>query len=413
MRNLLTGFFILLLLLAITCIPACGGGGGGDGGGGDLVADYDLEGEEYLADPDTPIDRFCKMFSIPWAVANSGNGWESFPWPYFGFTGDKNVAAGLDVKVLVQGAPLIAEGVTNGDGRVMFSHVPTGILIMVITGTDGHQYYAPVQISDGVTSHFQAVVYTNPDTGIVELTGKTIHDSDSDGEPDDSFSFAIYGRPVDLNTQGMIILHDGTTTSVDANGDGDYTDSGDKTFTEPDDDGISSDQGDGDEDNDGILDTVDEDIDGDGIPNTEDPDIDGDGLLNESDPFPGGITPLDDFDPPYKDADVPYPGVNTLSQIDSYVVEVIFPRAYDDKHEPVTYNIYYSTTTPIDFGSAEIQRFKPMNPDTPDGLYHDNIFVNPNQVYYFVVRAEDAAQPPNEDQNTAEMNIWVDPNYPN
>ena len=371
------------------------------------------EAEVRAISGEEPLSRttISKGKTISFANAFSGNGFDSFPWPYFGFTGDKNVAAGLGVQIIVQGTPIIAEGATDGNGRVMFSGLPSGFLILVITGANGHKYYTPVEITDGVTSHMMAVVYTNPDTSIVEITGKTIHDGDSDNEPDDQFSLAIYGRPADFNTQGMIILHNGSTTNVDSNGDGDYLDPGDKSITEPDDDGISSDEGDGDEDNDGIRDPDDPDIDGDGIPNEDDPDIDGDGIPNGSDPYPDGITPNDDFEPPYKDVDVPYTGVDTLVQIETDVIEVVFPRAFDSQSEPVTYNIYYSTTSPIDFDTAMKQSFKPLNPDTPDGFYHDNLLVVPDQVYYVVVRAMDAAQPPNEDTNTSQMDIYVDPDY--
>ncbi len=411
MRNLLTGLYVLLLLIGIAVVPSCGGGGSSGGAEGDLIADYDLEGEDYLADPDTALERFCKMFSIPRANAISDLGWDQYPWPYTGFTGERNVAAGRPVRVLIEDVPYIAEDVTDASGRVRFSNLPIGFVTLAITGADGHQYLVPVEISEGVTSHTKALVSRNPLTGTVEISAKTIHDSDGDGSNDDLFSLAVYGRPRNFNTGGVIIRHEGNTSYVDNNGDGDVNDPGDETITEPDDDGISSDAGDGDEDNDGIPDNADDDIDGDGIPNDEDPDIDGDGIPNESDTYPDGITPNDDFTPPHYGTGEPYPGIDNLAQIDTDTITVTFWRAHDNltADEDISYNIYYSTTSPINFDTAERQRFRPINPDTPDDRYNDNITaLITGQIYYVAVRAMDAAQPPNEDTNTVEMEIYIE-----
>jgi len=408
MRLKLAFLITLLLLAGIAMIPACGDGGG-TGGSGGLIADFDLEGEEYLADPDTPLERFCQMFSSRIAYALPDLGFNPNSYPFNIFTGARNAQEGLQVIISSPDMTLIAQSSTNTSGRVQFSDLPTGFLMMTITGEDGNNYNIPIQISENTESRTRVLVFRNPDSGDVEVTSKTIHDGDADGMNDDDFSYAMFGRPRNQQTGGQIHLHLGEETRIDGNGDGDFNDPEDENINEPDDDGVPSDEGDGDEDNDGIPDNVDDDIDGDGIPNGQDDDIDGDGIPNADDSNPDGITPNDDFDPPTLDGGEPYSGVMELSQIDEDTVTVMFPAAVDEMNEPVSYIIYYSTTSPVDIATAARQRFTPIGPVSPDDILQDNVTgLVFDQKYNFVVHAIDSAQPPNEDDNTEETGIVIE-----
>lgn len=408
MRLKIAFITILLMLAGAAIIPSCGGGDG-TGGAGGLIADFDLEGEEYLADPDSPCERFCRMFGRRVAYALPDLGFNPNSYPFNVFTGERNAQGGLQVIVSAPDKTLIAQSETNTSGRVQFSDLPTGFLMLTITGQDSHNYNVPVQVAENTTSRSRILVFRNPESGDVEITSKTIHDDDGDGLNDDDFSYAMFGRPRNSQTGGQINLHLGGETRIDANGDGDFIDPADDIVTEPDDDGVSSSDGDGDEDNDGILDYEDDDIDGDGIPNGQDDDIDGDGIPNGDDEYPDGITPKDDFDPPVLDGGDSYSGVMELSQIDEDTVTVMFPVGVDDMNEPVSYIIYYSTTSPVDFNTASSQRFKPVEPVSPDEILQDNVTgLVFDQKYYFVVHAVDSAQPPNEDDNTNEMEILID-----
>ena len=76
-------------------------------------------------------------------------------------------------------------------------------------------------------------------------------------------------------------------------------------------------------------------------------------------------------------------------------------QAIDEEHPPapasppVSYNLYYSAETPLDFVSAA----KIENATSP---WTSPQLVN-GQEYYFAVRAQDSATVPNEDQNTSEL----------
>jgi len=74
------------------------------------------------------------------------------------------------------------------------------------------------------------------------------------------------------------------------------------------------------------------------------------------------------------------------------MVEVLFGNATDPQ-TPVTYNVYWSETTPIDFGTADFLNV----PSSPTLIEPLNNF----QEYYFAVRAEDALG--SEDQNIVEL----------
>jgi hypothetical protein len=401
MRHLLSVLALVILAAGLIGLPACGGEGDG-AGSGSLIADFDLEGEEYLAVPDTPLERLCSLFAARSAHALPNLGFNSNCYPFNQFTGEKNVQAGLEVIVSAPDMTFVAQGVLNTNGRVTFSDLPPGFLTLSITGADGNTYMIPVQVSDGMTSRAWVLVYRDAATGAVRIASKAIHDEDGDGLNDDDFSYALFGRARNQSAGGLVHLHVGNETRVDSNGDGDHT------VVEPDDDGVASDSGDGDEDNDGIADNVDDDIDGDGIPNADDPDIDGDGLLNADDPHPNGDSPDDDYNPPGMEGSLLYSGVKEVAQIDAGTVAVYFPVGLDDKNEPVSYNIYYSTTTPIDFDSAAVQRFRPLAPVSPDEILSDNIVgLVVGQVYFFAVRAQDAAQPPNEDTNENELSLEI------
>ena len=388
-------------------LPACGGGPTAPTG--TLIADFDLEGEEYLAVPDSPLERLCSIFRIPTANAMPDLGFESNCYPFNQFIGPRSVQKGLHVVVVAPDQAFVAQGFTNDTGRVSFTDISTGYLTLVVTGKDGNNYHIPVQVSESTRSYTRILVRRHLDTGNVLITAKTIHDADANGMNDDAFSYSLFDRSENRSDGGLIHLHLGDQTRIDTNGDGDFLDSGDISVIEPDDDGVKSDAGDGDENNNSLLDDVDPDIDGDGIPNENDPDIDGDGLLNDVDPYPTGVTPLDDFAPPRPiGAAVAYQGAQNVAQIGEGAVSVSFLKAIDDMYSPVTYIIYYSTTSPIDFKTASKQMFRPADPDAPDQILSDNVInLVTDQTYYFAVRVMDSAQPPNIDPNTIEVSITI------
>jgi len=402
MRNSLIKLLILAilsLLLSISC------GGGSTGGMGDLIADFDLEGEDYLAGPDTPLDRIFALISSGTAHALPDLGFNSNSYPFNKFTGDKDAQAGVQVAITGQNLSEIATGVTGVNGRVQFSNLPLGYLNMLVTGQDGKVYHIPVHISENITSRSKVLVFRQ--NGQVVVNGKTIHDSDGNEQNDDDFSIALFGRPQNQSRGGSVHIHANGVTQVDGNGDGDFNDPEDYQVTEPDDDGISSDNGDGDEDNDGIIDPNDSDIDGDTIPNVQDDDIDGDGILNGSDPYPEGDSPNDDFSSPEADGGGTYQGILDLAPIDSQSISVFFQDAMDE-NEPVTYFIYFSTEDPIDYETAAYQMFLPTQQDSPDDVYSDNIInLVQGNTYFVSVRAQDAAQPPNMDDNTNMLSITL------
>ena len=77
-------------------------------------------------------------------------------------------------------------------------------------------------------------------------------------------------------------------------------------------------------------------------------------------------------------------------------VMVTYGTATDADSPPVKYNVYYNTSSPATgTGCTEISDVGP-SPYTVTGLTN-------GQQYYFAVRAEDSATPPNEDTNTVEL----------
>jgi len=99
-------------------------------------------------------------------------------------------------------------------------------------------------------------------------------------------------------------------------------------------------------------------------------------------------TPHDGNEPPYWDGLV---GVQSLTPL-SQAMEVGFGSA-SDPDLPVTYNIYYSETTPIDFGTAPSVNVA-ASPGVVGSL--DNA-----KIYHFAVRAMDGTGL--EDNNTVEL----------
>lgn len=90
-------------------------------------------------------------------------------------------------------------------------------------------------------------------------------------------------------------------------------------------------------------------------------------------------------------------GVDHVTLAGANAVTVYFGTATDDS-PPVTYNIYYSTQTPVDFGIAT----KVMAPSSPFTITDIEGLSIP---YYFVVRAQDKFG--NEDSNTHETSLVV------
>jgi len=87
----------------------------------------------------------------------------------------------------------------------------------------------------------------------------------------------------------------------------------------------------------------------------------------------------------------PTVGIVAANPLDK-AVEVVYGNAYDPQ-PPVTYNVYYSETTPIDFDTALFEN------DTESPTVIDEL--NNFQEYYFAVRAIDGVG--SEDENTNEL----------
>jgi hypothetical protein len=376
---------------------------------GSLIADFDLDGLTLLASSDSALERLCSAFEPRAAMALADLGFESNCYPFNQFTGPTTVQGGLQVAVIAPDQSFVAQGVTSDAGRVSFNDLAVGYLTLMITGEDGYNYFVPVQVSENTTSRTRVLIYRQASTGDIVLVAKTIHDTDGDGVNDDSFSYSVFNRPRNETGFGVVHLHLGNETKIDGNGDGDFTDSKDRSVVEPDDDGVKSDLGDGDEDNDGLNDMNDPDIDGDGLLNAADDDIDGDGILNADDPYPDGITPLDDFTPPGLSTAFVYPGIEDVAVPEDNTATVYFAVGYDPDNPPVTYIIYYSTTSPIDFGTAPHQYFHPVGDPGADEILSDNVVgLITGQTYYFAVRVMDSAQPPNMDANTGELAALIE-----
>ena len=94
-------------------------------------------------------------------------------------------------------------------------------------------------------------------------------------------------------------------------------------------------------------------------------------------------------------------GISAATANEDGTVTVEWAEAVDEEHPPapasppVTYSVYYSAETPLDFDSAT-RIEDAISPWTSPQLAE-------GQEYYFAVRAQDSADPPNEDQNTNEL----------
>jgi hypothetical protein len=407
MRNISIVTIALAVGLALIGITSCESEG--KTAFGDLVLEVRMSGIDQVARAVTPLDRFFSLFTPRAAYALPDLGFDSNSYPYNQFEGEMPAQGGLSVLVTASDSTFIAQGVADTSGIITFTNIDAGYLTVVLTGADGNNYYVPVQVTEETRSRTRVVVYHDQASAAIRLISKTIHDSNSDGLNDDDFSYAVYSRPWNSAVGGVVHLHLDGETRIDKNGDGDFLDSDDRIVIEPDDDGIASDDGDNDEDNDGIVDINDDDIDGDGTENASDSDMDGDGIADVDDDYPRGITPDDDFEPPTLTDGEPYTGVADLALISEDTVTVYFPPAVDDKHEPVTYLIYYSTTSPVDPDTAYRKAFRPAEGSlTGDDLLTKNISVpTTGLTYYFAVHVIDSAQPPNMDTNEEEMEIEV------
>jgi hypothetical protein len=101
-----------------------------------------------------------------------------------------------------------------------------------------------------------------------------------------------------------------------------------------------------------------------------------------------------DYDPPvWLGAE----GVQSASVVGDNLVDVSFGTAQDTS-DPVTYNVYFSTTTPVDVDTAQKLGGFLESPARIDA-------VRGAADYYFVVRAQDFAG--NEEENTVETHVFV------
>ena len=99
-------FLIFVILLAGLMIGTMSCGGGSEGSGtGSFIADFDLEGEEYLADPDTPIERLAEIFSPRVANALPDLGYDSNSFPFNVFTGERPVRTSFTRNSWICGIP--------------------------------------------------------------------------------------------------------------------------------------------------------------------------------------------------------------------------------------------------------------------------------------------------------------------
>jgi hypothetical protein len=92
---------------------------------------------------------------------------------------------------------------------------------------------------------------------------------------------------------------------------------------------------------------------------------------------------------------------------DNGSVTVLWGPAIDLGSSPVTYNLYYDTETPIPFDSGTVKISNAGDGET----FHDVTGLQNGITYYFIVRAQDSANPPNEDTNTEEVSAVPEPQW--
>jgi hypothetical protein len=318
----------------------------------------------------------------------------------------------------------IASSRTDGSGRVIIDNVPDGYINVLVQGGGGKIWHMTTHIDPDHDTYMEAVLKDN-DVGQKAAYAKSVHNDSAASANVDGFSITVLGKPEGSPIGGMTIIHDEGRSLIDGNGDGDYTDAVDKIIDEADDDGISSAQGDGDEDNDGITDNKEQDdeddLDGDGIPNNIDTDDDGDGIPDSTDTTPRGITEFDDFVPPALidpggdfEGD-PYTGIADAqlvwvdveqTEIDPGKVRVYFPGAEDEMNGDVWYRIYYDDNE-IDFDDSPYKIYEPEIAITdPEELYDFLLTsLDTDETWYFAIRALDSAPPPNEDENEEMLSL--------
>ncbi|MCD6119017.1 hypothetical protein J7K50_04165 [bacterium] len=101
-----------------------------------------------------------------------------------------------------------------------------------------------------------------------------------------------------------------------------------------------------------------------------------------------------DVDPPVWSSTV---GVTSATVVGDNLVDVSFGNA-EDISDPVSFNVYFSTSTPVDISNAEMIGGFTESPARIDA-------VRGAADYYFVVRAQDSIG--NEEDNTEEAHVFV------
>lgn len=409
---------VILLMLGMMLGASCDDGGSEATTG--FVGDFTQESPGYIAANHSVSSDWLRTLFSPvtaYALPNLGISDE--------FTGTYPVPNDTLVNVLGPGGQFITFGHTDSFGHIEINDIPEGYINIHIVGGGGKTWLIPTHLTADKNTYMRALLMDNPQ-GKESVYAKSVHNSSGQPTNTDDFSIAIYGRQRNSFTGGIMIIHEDGETSIDSNGDGDFLDDDDRIITEPDDDGITSAQGDGDEDNDGITDNDEQgdndDLDGDGFPNSSDMDDDGDGVPDVSDSTPRGITDLDDFVPPALiDPDGSFEGdaytgiadVQPMwldaeqTQPDLGKARVFFPGAEDEMNNDISYRIFYGTSA-LNFSTALYAVYHPTTGiiTDPDELYDYQLTgLNAGETYWFAVRALDSAAPPNMDGNQDALNL--------
>jgi len=404
-RNVAAASFIIIFILyaIFTWLPK-------NQGDGVLTAQFILSGEKSETNYQI-LEKIWRQFSVMPAYAGPNIGFTALGSKYIEYQGEYGVSQSLSILIINSDGRTLSRSVTDENGNVTFDGLAEGSYALYYDGVSG-SYTIPVTVSESTVNLVKVVNYPGTDMGYGEnvewmFDAKTIHDSNNDGWPDDGYSFEVKRRPVNSDSGGIVIWHSGHETRIDTNGNGSFEDPNDLYFVEPDADGIPSDAGDGDEDDDGVLDNADPDIDNDGVPNSEDQDIDGDGLLN-NDPreaWPYGITDRDDLTPPTLQDGSEYSGISDVRIVDQDTdigsINVFFPVATDEESNRITYKIYISPSEWIDYNHLPGKKGYYLGHEIIDGNYSETITgLDTGSTYYIAVRTWNNATPPVMDANT-------------